>query len=99
MFGQGKALRGEGSDSMEIAIEHMKEKSFSCFKFFMCELFFFHVSSFLLMWIYYKFIVALVVNIILMLFLLLFVRNGTEIIQELYVKEDDAVSGKFETIG
>lgn len=88
-------MRGEGAESMDLAISHMNKKSFACFKFFMCELFFFHVSSFLLMWIYYKFIVAVVVNIILILFLMIFVRNGYDIISELYVGEDDAVSGKF----
>ena len=76
----------------------MKEKSYACFKYFMLELLFFHVSSFLLMWIYYKFIVALVINIILGLFLLLFIRNGYDIISELHVEESEAVSGKFNTL-
>jgi hypothetical protein len=80
---------------MDVAIDHMKVKSFVCFKYFMCELFFFHVSSFLLMWIYYKFIVAVVVNIILILFLLIFIRNGYDIISELYIDEEDAVTGTF----
>lgn len=64
----------------------------------MCELFFFHVSSFLLMWLYYKFIVALVVNIILISFLVLFVKNGYDIIKELYVDESEAITGKFNTL-
>ncbi len=95
MFGQGRALRGEGTEAIDTAIDNLKEKSFQCFKFFMLELLFFHVSSFLLMWIYYRFIVALIINIILGAFLLFFVRNGIDIIQELYIDENDAVSGKF----
>ena len=97
MFGQGRALRGEGLEAIDTAIENLKEKSFQCFKFFMLELFFFHVSSFLLMWIYYPFIVALIINIILGAFLLFFVRNGMDIINSLYIDENDAVSGKFQS--
>ena len=82
-------------EAIDIAIENLKDKSHQCFKYFMLELFFFHVSSFLLMWIYYRFLVALIVNIILGLFLLMFIRNGYDIISELYVEEGQAVSGKF----
>ena len=64
----------------------------------MLELFFFHVSSFLLMWIYYQFIVALVINIILGAFLLFFVRNGMDILSSLYIEESETVSGKFKTL-
>jgi hypothetical protein len=78
-----------------MAIDSLKTKSFTCFKYFMLELFFFHVSSFLLMWIYYRFITALVINIILGAFLLLFVRNGLDIVGQLYVDENEAVSGRF----
>jgi hypothetical protein len=95
MLGQGRALRGEGVEALDTAINHMKEKSFKCFKYFMLELLFFHISSFLLMWIYYRFFVALVINIILLAFLALFIRNGYDIISELYIDENKAVSGKF----
>lgn len=61
----------------------------------MLELLCFHISSFLLMWIYYRFLVALIINIILGLFLLMFVRNGYDIYSELWVEESSAVSGKF----
>ena len=81
MFGQGRALRGEGLEAIDTAIEQLKSKSFACFRYFMFELLFFHVSSFLLMWIYYRFVVALVINVILGAFLLLFVRNGVEIMR------------------
>jgi len=97
MFGQGRALRGDGIDSIDVAIDHLKEKSYLCFKYFMLELLFFHISAFLLMWIYYRFLVALVINIILGLFLMLFIRNGYDIVKELYVDESQAVSGKFNT--
>ena len=61
----------------------------------MMELIFFHISSLLAMWIFYKFIVAFIVNIILGLFLLLFLRNAWEIIDELYVEDEDAITGIF----
>ena len=61
----------------------------------MLELLFFHISSFLLMWIYYRFLVALIINIILGMFLVLFVRNGYDIVSQLWVDENEAVSGKF----
>ena len=61
----------------------------------MLELLFFHISSFMLMWIYYRFIVALIVNIVLGFFLFFFVRNGYEIVNELYIDDKDAVSGAF----
>jgi|LauGreDrversion4_2_1035121.scaffolds.fasta_scaffold581058_1 hypothetical protein len=99
MFGQGRALRGEGVEAVDTAIEQLKEKSFSCFRYFMLELIFFHVSSFLLMWIYYRFLVALIINVILGIFLVMFLRNGYEIISQLYVDEDEAVTGKFNKFG
>lgn len=94
MFGPGLALRGgEGAASMHKAVENMKKESNQCFIFFILQLLFFHVSSFLLMWLYYPFKVALIINIILLLFLIVFVKNGYEIYDKLYVKEDDAVTG------
>ena len=86
-------------EAVDTAIEHLKAKSFSCFRYFMLELLFFHVSSFLLMWIYYRFIVALVINVILGAFLLLFVRNGLDIVTQLHVDEAEAVTGKFKNFG
>eukprot|EP00347_Sterkiella_histriomuscorum_P009251 403341927 len=97
MFGQGRALRGEGMEAIDVAIVNLQEKSHQCFKFFMFELLFFHISSFLLMWIYYRFLVALIINIILGLFLILFVKNGYEIYSELWIDEQNAVSSKFKT--
>jgi hypothetical protein len=58
---------------------------------------FFHISSFLLMWVYYRFITALLVNVILFIFLIMFMRNGRDIITKLWVDEDEAVTGKFQT--
>jgi hypothetical protein len=40
------------------------------------------------MWIYYRFLVALVINVILFAFLILFVRNGVDIVSRLWVDED-----------
>lgn len=85
-------------EAYDVAIEQLKTRSVSCFRYFMLELLFFHISSFLLMWIYYRFVVALIINLILGSFLLLFVRNGLDIVGQLHVREDEAVSGKFESL-
>ena len=53
------------------------------------------MSSFLLMWTLYSRPVALVINIILGIFLVLFIVNGKDIYDKLAVSEQDAVSGKF----
>ena len=94
MLGPGLALRGpEGPSSVHKAVDTMKEESVMCFNFFMLQLLFFHLSSFMLMWMLYPIKVALVVNVVLLFFLLLFVKNGFEIWTQLYIGEDEAVSG------
>ena len=96
MFGPGLALRGaQGAESMHVAVENLKEESKTCFKFFILQLLFFHLSSFLLMWIFYSKSTAIVINCVLGVFLFLFVKNGREIIAELYIDEKEAVSSKF----
>ena len=47
------------------------------------------------MWTLYSRPVALVINIILGIFLVLFIVNGKDIYDKLAVSEQDAVSGKF----
>ena len=94
MFGPGLALRGgEGGLSMHKAVENMKKESTSCFTFFILQLLFFHVSSFLLMWLYYPTKVAIMINVILFAFLLIFIRSGWEIYNKLHVRDDEAVTG------
>ena len=96
MLGPGLALRGgEGAASMHKAVDNMKLESKQCFIFFMLQLLCFHMSSFLLMWTIYSKPVALFVNIILGVFLFLFVWNGKDIYDKLAVGDDEAVSGKF----
>ena len=95
MLGPGKALRASSMKGIEETIEHMKEKSYMCFWFFITELLFFHISSFMLMWIMYSPFVALVINVILFLFLLQFITEGQDIIEQLFVREDQAVHGKL----
>lgn len=96
MLGPGLALRGgEGANSMHKAVESMKQESYYCFIFFGLQLLFFHVSSFLLMWTLYSSTVALIINVILGIFLFLFVWNGKDIYDKLHVPEEQAVSGKF----
>lgn len=53
------------------------------------------MSSFLLMWTMYSKPVALAINIILGIFLVLFLINGKDIYDKLAVSETEAVSGKF----
>jgi hypothetical protein len=47
------------------------------------------------MWLYYSVKVAITINIILLVFLVIFIKNGWEIYDKLYVREDDAVTGEF----
>jgi uncharacterized protein YacL len=48
------------------------------------------------MWILYSNIVAVVINIILAVFLFAFVKNGVELIEMLYVSDEDATSNSFD---
>jgi hypothetical protein len=81
MLGPGLALRGsEGALSMHKAVDTMKDESTNCFYFFMLQLLFFHISSFLLMWMIYSASIAIVVNIVLLIFLVVFVINGFDIV-------------------
>jgi hypothetical protein len=45
------------------------------------------------MWLYYPVKVAILINIILLAFLVVFVKNGYEIYQKLHVKDEEAVTG------
>ena len=80
---------------MHLAVENMKVESRQCFIFFIVQLFFFHISSFLLMWTLYSTTVAIVINAILMVFLVVFVINGFDIYNKLHVKDEDAAQGTF----
>ena len=94
MLGPGLALRGgDGASSMNKAVDSMKQESRECFLFFIAQLLFFHLSSFLLMWTLYSTTVALCINIVLLVFLILFIKNGYEIYEKLHVSDDDAVTG------
>jgi hypothetical protein len=57
------------------------------------------MSSFLLMWILYDGVVALVINIILGLFLYFFVRNGYDLYDMLYVTDEEATSNSLKKSG
>ena len=97
MLGPGLALRGsEGAGSVHKAVDTMKAESVNCFNFFIFQLFMFHISSFLLMWVLYTTRVATVVNVVLLIFLIVFVVNGFDIYRKLHISEDEAVSGKFQ---
>ena len=56
----------------------------------------FHISSFLLMWVLYSTFVALVVNMVLLVFLVIFIINGLDIVGKLYIDESEAISGQFQ---
>ena len=49
------------------------------------------------MWVLYSKSVAIITNVVLGAFMLLFVRNGLEIYDRLVISEKEAVSGKFTT--
>ena len=51
------------------------------------------------MWVLYTKEVAIMVNVVLAIFLIAFVINGLEIVNKLYINEDEAVSGKFKDFG
>lgn len=55
----------------------------------------FHFSSFLLMWICYDFIIAFVVSIVLGIFFFVFMQNGFELYNQLYIADEDATSNKL----
>ncbi len=97
MFGPGLALRGgDGSHSVHKAIEHLKGESKKSFKFFMISLSFFHISSFLLMWLIYSWLISLIINVVLLIFLVMFLQNGFAIVEELYIPEESAITSKFD---
>ena len=79
MLGPGKALRASSIKGIEETIQHMKDKSIFAFWCFVGELVFFHISSFMLMWILYTPFVSLVVNLVLFAFLLQFLSEGQDI--------------------
>ena len=74
---------------MDTAIRTLKQKSYESFAFFIIQLVMFHLSSFLLMWLLYSKIVAIVTNVVLAIFLYFFVSNGTQLISELYIPEEN----------
>ena len=81
--------------SMDIAVDMLKRKAYHTFYFFMCQLIFFFLSAFMVLWGAYPVVVALSGNIVLCLCLIFFINNGVELIGQLYVDEDEAVSNKF----
>ena len=57
---------------------------------------FFLLSTFCLMWVLYDRKVALIINVILVIFLIAFIKNGYDIYDNLAVDEKDAVTGVFQ---
>ena len=49
----------------------------------------------LLMWVLYAPFVAIVTNVVQIVFLIVFILNGFDIVSKLHLNEDEAVSGKF----
>ena len=79
MLGPGKALRASSIKGIEETINVMKDKSIFAFWCFVGELVFFHISSFMLMWILYSPFVSLLVNAVLFAFLMQFMSEGQDI--------------------
>ena len=82
----------EAYKSMDIAVDTLKQKSYHCFYFFITQLCFFFVSAFLLMWILYNPIVAVSANGVLGVCLFFFITNGAELIDSLYISDDQAIN-------
>ena len=80
---------------MDIAVEAIKGKSFHCFYFFLTQISFFFASCFMLMWILYNPIVALTANGILAITLFIFLTNGAELFDLLYISDDEAIDHNF----
>ena len=49
----------------------------------------------LLMWVLYSSFVAIVTNVVQIVFLIIFIMNGFDIVSKLHLNEDEAVSGRF----
>ena len=97
IFGSQRALMGHKGalSSLDTAVDAVKHRSMQSFWFFIVQLVTFHLSSFLLMWLCYDFIVAVVVSIVLLFFFIEFVRNFNDIYNSLYIKDEDATSNKL----
>jgi hypothetical protein len=63
---------GGALSSMDKAIDMVKYRSMQCFWFFIIQLISFHFSSFLLLFVCYDFLEAVVVGIVLIAFFVLF---------------------------
>jgi hypothetical protein len=48
------------------------------------------------MWVLYSRLVAMVVNVVLLVFLVIFIVNGIDIMNQLHITEEEAVSGRFQ---
>jgi hypothetical protein len=81
--------------SMDTAIDTVKYRSMQCFWFFIVQLVTFSLSSFLLVWVLYDILVALVVSFVLICFFIMFMQNGFELYNLLHIKDEDATSNKL----
>ena len=80
---------------MDIAVSMLKRKAYHTFYFFLAQMVFFFASAFMVLWGAYPIIVALSGSIVLGICLFFFIHNGFELVGQLYVAEDEAVSNKF----
>jgi len=74
---------------MDKAINILKAKSKQAFVYFIIQLILFHLSSFMLMWLLYPGVVAVITNVVLGVFLYFFIQNGQSLMQELWISDDD----------
>ena len=88
-------MGGQALKSMDIAVDMLKRKAYHTFYFFLAQMVFFFASAFMVLWGAYPFIVALSGNIVLGICLFFFINNGFELVGQLYVAEEEAVSNKF----
>ena len=95
MLGPGLALRGgEGAASMHKAVDTMAREANFCFKFFLAQLIFFYMSCFSVMWVLYPKSVAMAANVVLAIFMILFMYDWIDTYGKLAI-QGEAATGKF----
>jgi uncharacterized membrane protein len=97
IFGSQRALMGGAGalSSMDKAIDIVKARSMQCFWFFIIQLVSFHFSSFLLLFVCYDLMQAVVVGIVLIAFFIIFMQNGLELYSLLHLSDEEATTNKL----
>ena len=94
MLGPGLALRGtQGHESINKAVDTMRDEFNQTLKYFLITLLTFQVSVFFKMFLVYRISIALSINAILVVFLIYFIKKGLYIFDILHVEDHNAMTG------